>query len=248
MRIVTRLILSLFCLTLFSVEAQAGEVNLSIAASLKDVINELADSYARENPGVKILKNYGGSGAVAKQIENGAPADIFVSANLKWMDYLKERKLLDLASIGTFTYNSLVFIGPPNNKVTCMQDLTRLKKIAIGSPKSVPAGEYAMEAMKKTGVDSQLEKKLVMAKDVRDCLMYSERGEVDGSFVYRTDALLAKQSKVLFTVPQELYSRIVYPMALAPAGAKNRDARSFFSYLKSGDAKAVLAKFGFASQ
>jgi molybdate transport system substrate-binding protein len=246
MKIATRLVLALFCVVLFSVETQAAEVSLSIAASLKDVINELSESFARKNPGVKFLKNFGASGALAKQIENGAPADIFVSANLEWMEYLKNRRLLEPSSIATFTYNSLVFAGPADKKVTSMQDLTRLEKIAIGSPRSVPAGEYAMEAMKKAGVDKQLEKKLVMARDVRDCLMYSERGEVDGSFVYRTDALLAKQSKILFTVPQELYPRVVYPMALTTAGAKNRDAEAFFKYLQSVDAKTVLAKFGFA--
>jgi molybdate transport system substrate-binding protein len=250
MRVVTSLVMCLFCLMLFSVETQSAELSVSISAGLglRDVINELSDSFTRKNPGVKIIRNYGCSGAVAKQIENGAPADIFISANLTWMEFMKERKLVDLASIGTFTYNSLVFIGPPNNKVTCMQDLTRLKKIAIGSPKSVPAGEYAMEAMKKAGIDRQLEKKLVMARDVRDCLMYSERGEVDGSFVYRSDALLAKHSKVLFTVPQELYSRVLFPMALTPAGTRNRAATAFFNYLQGSDAKAVLGKFGFASQ
>jgi molybdate transport system substrate-binding protein len=233
---------------LFTMEAQAADVNLSIAASLKDVINELSDGFAKKNPGVKFLKNYGASGALAKQIENGAPADIFISANLEWMDYLKAKKLVELSSIGTFAYNTLVFAGPSGKKVAGMQDLAKLEKIAIGSPKSVPAGEYAMAAMKKAGIDKQLEKKLVMARDVRDCLMYSERGEVDGSFVYRTDALQAKESKIHFTVPQELYPRVVYPMAMTTAGAKNRDAAAFFNYLQSGDAKAVLGKFGFALQ
>lgn len=248
MGIATRSVLGLLFVILFSVEAPAAEVNLSIAASLKDVINELSDGFARKRPGVKILKNYGGSGALAKQIANGAPADIFISANLEWMDYLKDRKLVEMSSIGTFTYNSLVFAGPADKKVTGMRDLAKLERIAIGSPKSVPAGEYAMEAMKKAGIDKQLDKKLVMAKDVRDCLMYAERGEVDGSFVYRTDALQARQSKVLFTVPRELYSRVVYPMALTTAGAKNRDAEAFFRYLQSDEARAVLRKFGFALQ
>jgi molybdate transport system substrate-binding protein len=233
---------------LFTMDAQAADINLSIAASLKDVINELSDSFARKNPGVKFLKNYGASGALAKQIENGAPADIFISANMEWMDYLKNKKLVDLSSIGTFAYNTLVFAGSAEKKVAGMQDLARLEKIAIGSPKSVPAGEYAMAAMKKAGIDTQMEKKLVMARDVRDCLMYSERGEVDGSFVYRTDALQAKQTKILFTVPQDLYPRVVYPMSLTTAGAKNRDAAAFIKYLQSVEARATLSKFGFALQ
>jgi len=242
-----RIFLTLFLLVMFAAPALAGDVNLSVAASLKEVINELSDKFAKTHPGVKFLKNYGASGALAKQVENGAPSDVFISANLEWMEYLKNKKLVDTASIGTLTYNTLVFAGA-SGKAVSMQDLIRLEKIAIGSPKSVPAGEYAMEAFKKAGLDQQLAKKLVMAKDVRECLMYAEKGEVDGAFVYKTDALQAKQAKILFTVPQELYPRVTYPMALTVAGAKYRDAAAFFAYLHSGDAKAVLAKYGFAAK
>src|SRR6185369_2082528 len=239
------MVTALFCLFLLAAPVFAGDVNLFVAASLKEVINELSDGFARKQAGVKFVKNYGASGALAKQIENGAPADLFISANLEWMDYLRNRKLADTATVGTFTYNTLVFAGTPG-KASSMRDLVKLERIAIGSPKSVPAGEYAVEAFKKAGLDKQLEKKLVMAKDVRECLMYAERGEVDGAFVYRTDALLAKQAKILFTVPQQLYPRVVYPMALTVAGAKNRDAAAFFAYLHGDEAKAALVKYGFA--
>jgi molybdate transport system substrate-binding protein len=225
----------------------AGDINLFAAASLKEVINELANSFARKNPGVKFVRNYGASGQLVKQIENGAPADIFISANNEWMVYLKNRKLADAASIGTFTYNTLVFAGAPG-KAASMKDLTKLEKIAIGSPKSVPAGEYAALALKKAGIDKQLEKKLVYARDVRECLLYAERGEVDGAFVYKTDALLAKQAKILFTVPQELYPQVTYPMALTVTRAKNRDAAAFFAYLHGDYAKTVLSKYGFSSR
>jgi molybdate transport system substrate-binding protein len=245
MKSITTLIASTLCLLLLALPAMAADVNLSIAASMKDVINELAGGFAKKNAGVKFLKNYGASGALAKQIENGAPADIFISANMEWMEYLKNNKLVDTGSIGTFAYNTLVFAGAAG-KASSMQDLPKLERIAIGSPKSVPAGEYAMEALKNAGIDKQLEKKLVMARDVRDCLMYAERGEVDGAFVYRTDALLAKQAQILFVVPQELYQRVVYPMALTMTGAKNRDAEAFFKYLQNSDARVVLGKYGFA--
>jgi len=240
-----RVVLILILIACSALPLQAAEINLSAAASLKEVINELSDSFAKKNPSVKFLKNYGASGQLAKQIESGAPADIFISANLEWMDYLKKKNLADLASIGTFAYNTLVFAGAPG-KAASMKDLAKLERIAIGSPKSVPAGEYATEAFRKAGLDKQLEKKLVMARDVRECLMYAERGEVDGAFVYRTDALQARQVKILFTVPQELYSRVVYPMSLTVAGAKNRDAALFFAYLHGSEAKAVLAQYGFA--
>ncbi len=242
-----KMMVSLFCLILLATPAFAGDVNLFVAASLKEAINEISAKFTRSHPGVKFLKNYGASGALAKQIENGAPSDVFISANLEWMDYLKNKKLVDTASLGTFTYNTLVFAGAPG-KASSMQDLIKLGRIAIGSPKSVPAGEYATEAFKKAGMDKQLEKKLIMAKDVRECLMYAERGEVDGAFVYRTDALQAKQARILFTVPQTLYPRVTYPMALTVAGAKNNDAAAFLSYLQSDDAKAVLTKYGFATK
>lgn len=225
----------------------AGEVHLAAAASLKDAINELSESFSRKHPGVRLVRNYGGSGALAKQIENGAPADIFISANAEWMEYLKNRKLLDSGSVGAFTFNTLVFAGMPG-KAASLRDLQKLNRIAIGSPRSVPAGEYAMAALKRGGLSRQLEKKLVMAKDVRDCLMYAERGEVDGAFVYRTDALQAKESRILFTVPQELYPRVIYPLAATIAGAKNRDAAAFLSFLRGSEAKAVLSKYGFASR
>jgi len=103
-----------------------------------------------------------------------------------------------------------------------------------------------MEALKKAGVEKQLEQKLVMAKDVRECLMYAERGEVDGAFVYKTDAMQAKQAKILFAVPEDLYPRVTYPMGLTVSGSKNKDAEAFYKYLQSGEAKAVLTKHGFA--
>jgi molybdate transport system substrate-binding protein len=246
MEIALKITTALFCL-LLATPVLAADINLSVAASLKEVINELSDSFAKKHPGVKLVSNYGGSGVLAKQVENGAPSDIFISANVEWMDYLKNRKLVDASSIGTFTYNTLVFAGAPG-KAASMHDLTKLEKIAIGSPKSVPAGEYAMEALKKAGLDKQLEKKLIMARDVRECLMYAERGEVDGAFVYRTDALQAKQAKILFTVPRELYPRVTYPMALTVSGAKSKEAAAFFAYLHGDEAKSVLTKYGFAAR
>jgi molybdate transport system substrate-binding protein len=238
---------AILLLVLFTtaVPAMAGELNLSVAASLKDAVNELTDRYVKKHPGTVFVKNFGASGALAGQIENGAPADLFIAANNQWMDYLKGKKLVDGAGGKMFAYNSLVFAGTTGKKVTSMQDLAGLEKIAIGSPKSVPAGEYAMAAMTKAGIDQQLADNLVLAKDVRECLMYAELGEVDGAFVYRTDALQAKKAKLLFVVPQELYPRVVYPMALTVKAAQNKEAKAFYSYLQGAESKSVLSKFGF---
>ncbi len=246
MRIAT---LMAICFFVTTAPLPAAEINLFAAVSLKEVINELSDAYARNHRGVTFRKNYGGSGALAKQIENGAPADIFISANTEWLDYLKTKKLADEKSIDTLAYNVLVFAGRPELKTTSLQEVASLGKLAVGSPKSVPAGEYAMAAFKKAGIDRQMEKKLVMARDVRECLMYAERGEVDGAFVYRTDALQAARSvRIHFTVPQDYYPRVTYPMALTVAGARNKDAVAFYAVLKSAEARAVLTKHGFITK
>jgi molybdate transport system substrate-binding protein len=230
----------------FSMPAHAGDVNLSVAASLRDAVAELSANFSKNNPGVKFQSNFGASGALAKQIENGAPADLFISANIEWMDYLKERKLVDEKSISTFAYNTLVFVGKPGLKAGSLQDIVKLEKIAIGSPKSVPAGDYAMQAFKNAGMENQVQNKLVMARDVRECLLYADRGEVDGAFVYRTDAEeMARNVKILFTVPQELYPRVIYPLALTVAGSKKAEAAVFFRFLQTPEARAVLTKHGF---
>jgi len=234
------------CLTLFfTASAVAGEVNLSAAASLKDVLTELADTFAKKNPAVTFRTNFGATGALAKQIENGAPADLFFSANVEWMDYLKQKKLVDDKSSAPFAFNELVFVGKPGLDVSRPEDVVKLEKIAIGSPDSVPAGDYAMQAFKKAGIDKQLEHKLVMARDVRACLTYADRGEVDGAFVYKTDAGQAGNVRVLFIVPQKFYPRVVYPMALTPAGVKNSDAVAFVRFLQSTETRQVLLKYGF---
>jgi molybdate transport system substrate-binding protein len=247
MKIVFKMVTTLCFLLLLATPVLAGDVHLFVAASLKEAINELSDNFAKSNPGVKFVKNYGASGALAKQIESGAPADVFISANQEWMDYLKTKKLVNTTGDFVLTSNTLVFAGAPG-KAKAMADLNKLGKIAIGSPKSVPAGAYAMEAIIKSGLEKQLEKKLVMAKDVRECLMYAERGEVDGAFVYKTDVLQAKQVKTLFTVPHELYPRIVYPLSLTVTGTKNKDAAIFMMYLMGADAKKVLEKYGFSDR
>lgn len=230
----------------FSGLARADEVSVSAAASLKEVLVELVDGFAKKKPATKIVRNFGASGALAKQIEQGAPADLFISANPEWVAYLKERKLVEPSTIGTFAYNALVFAGTTKQPVAGLKDLAKLQKIAIGSPRSVPAGEYAVESFKAAGVEKDLTGKLVMAKDVREAMKYAELGEVDGALVYRTDALLlGKQAKILFTVPRGLHDRVTYPLALTTTGAKKKEALEFLRFIQSAEARKVLEKYGF---
>lgn len=244
---ITRSIVLAIAVLLVSVApVLAAELNLSVAASLKESVNELSDLFQKRNPGVIFKKNFGASGALAKQIEAGAPADLFFSANNEWIEYLAKKKLADEKSMAVFAYNQLVVAGKSELKIASMQDLLKLNRIAIGSPRSVPAGEYAQAAFKKAGIDKQIEKKLVLAKDVRECLLYADRGEVDAAFVYKTDALLlSKQAKILYVVPESLHERVTYPMALTVAGAKRPEAVAFITFLSSAEAKHILKKHGF---
>ena len=246
MQMIHRIIVTTVVALFLAVPALAGEISLSVAASLRESVTELSDLFQKRTPGVSFKKNFGASGALAKQIESGAPVDLFFAANNEWVEYLIKKKLADEKSAGVFAYNQLVVAGKPGLKVASMQDLIKLNRIAIGSPKSVPAGEYAMAAFKKSGIDKQVEKKLVLAKDVRECLLYADRGEVDAAFVYKTDALLlSKQAKILYVVPENLHDRVTYPMVLTVAGSKKPEAVAFIKFLASAEAKAVLTKHGF---
>lgn len=234
----------------FTVSADAEEVRISAAASLSEAVKELVAGYQQSHPGSKLLPNFASSGALAKQIYAGAPADIYISANPKWMDYLQQQDLIDVASKQVLVQNSLVFVAMPSIPVTDLAGLLNLQRIALCSPKSSPAGRYTEQALTSTGLYRQLlaEQKLIFAKDVRQALLYADRGEVDGAFVYRTDALLSKQAKVLFAVSQELYPRVIYPAALTNTGVEKTAAKDFFAYLLSDSAMQIFVKYGFVTR
>ncbi len=234
-------------LSLSLLTAQAETVHLSIAASMTDATKELIAVFSKTHKGAKIQPNFGSSGSLAKQISQGAPADIFVSANPKWMQYLVAEKMISPGTDRIFVFNTLVFISEKLSSDLTMENLVALDRIAIGSPKSVPAGQYAEQAMEKTGIYKILtgEKKLIMAKDVRQALLYADRGEVDGAFIYKTDALLARNARIVFTVQADLYSRVSYPVGLTMAGAENNTAKTFYDYMNSPEAIAILTRYGF---
>ena len=223
----------------------AAEVHLSVAASMTDAVKELVATYEKQAEDVTLLPNFASSGALAKQIAQGAPADIYIAANPKWMNYLVTEKYIPAGQVRTFAFNSLVFVGQKDPAITHLEDIVHLQRIAIGSPKSVPAGQYAEQALKAAGLYAKVEGKLIMAKDVRQALMYADRGETNGAFVYKTDALLAKDAVILLEVPQALYSEVTYPIGLTVEGIKNPDAIAFFDYLKTDQATGILRKYGF---
>ncbi|MGD9950178.1 MAG: molybdate ABC transporter substrate-binding protein [Desulfobulbus sp.] len=227
----------------------ADQIRLSVAASMTNVTKDIIAQYNASGNKVAIVPNFGPSGGLAKQINQGAPADIYISANQKWMTFLRDKKNIDAATETIIAKNTLVFVGTKNPAVTKMADIVNLKQIAIGSPKSVPAGEYAAQAMEKAGIYKQMqeENKLAMAKDVRQALAYADRGETAGAFVYKTDALLATQAVILFEVPQDLYAPVAYPIALTPEGTKNKEAKAFYEYLLGPEAAKLFVKYGFSA-
>lgn len=226
----------------------SGEVHLSVAASLTEVTKALIQNYNKLSPEVSFLPNFGASGALAKQIAQGAPAELFISANPEWMDYLVSQKCVSATQSKILVYNSLVFVGKKGLQVSSLSDLSKLDKIAIGSPKSTPAGKYAETALKAAGNYASVKDKLALAEDVRQALIYADRGEVDGAFVYKTDALLAKDVVILLEVPAKLYPEIAYPVGLTMDGAKNNEAVAFYNYLLSSEAKTIFNKFGFVTK
>jgi molybdate transport system substrate-binding protein len=244
-RMIRMAALLLAALALGAPEARCEEVYVAAAQSMKEVVDEMANGFERSHPGVKVVRNYGGSGALAMQIEGGAPADLFVSASAGWVDRLKKKRLVGAGDVHVLASNGLVFVGKEGVRATGMKDLPGLSRIAIGSPKSVPAGEYASQAIAKSKLAQKLAKKLVQARDVREALLYAERGEVDGAFVYRTDAKRSKEVVILFEVPAELHDPIVYPVALTVSGAKKPAARAFYDAFRSAAPKPFLKRFGF---
>ena len=249
MKRITTVFSLVLVLLLPAVSLQAAEIiRLSGPASMTDALKELISRFEATGNKPQVLTNIGSSGAMAKQINEGAPADVFISANKKWMAFLREEKKIDPATEKNLIYNTLVFVGNKNPAVTGMADILHLRQIAMGSPKSVPAGEYAAQAMEKAGVYTKLQegKQLIMAKDVRQALVYADRGETEGAFVYKTDALLASRAVILFQVPQDLYDRITYQAALTVEGAKKSAVRDFYQFINGPEAMQIFKKYGFS--
>jgi molybdate transport system substrate-binding protein len=230
--------------------AQAQDVVLSVAISMKDVIDELGRGFMASRPGVTLRYNFGSSGELQKQIEAGAPVDLFISAAERQMDELLKKGLVVSQSRRIFARNVLTVVKPADSKIDITKpgDLldARVTKIVIGNSKTVPAGQYAEESLKALGMWDRLQPKLVFSENVRQALDYVARGEVDAGFVYTTDAAArAQQVKEAFRPAEDTYRPVVYPVAVV-AGAKQAAlAHAFLDLLTSRDGRAILARFGF---
>ncbi len=220
------------------------EIVVSAAASLTDALDELVAVYATTaDAACTVVVTYGGSGALSQQIINGAPADLFLSASVKNMNQIVDAGLVEGETV-TLLKNSLVLIAPTGSTLTSVEDIVNLKMIAIGEPESVPAGNYAKEAMTNLGLWDAVEGKLVMGSDVRQVLSYVETASADAGFVYSTDAITSSSVVVVAEVPAESYTPVTYPAALLK-GDNAEAAAAFLAFLQSDAAKAVWEEYGF---
>lgn len=230
---------SILCLVLATVLSANAGTAVFAAASMADAMKELSAAYT-EGGGEAVRFNFASSGALARQIEAGAPADVFVSANTEWMDWLDAKGCTESASRFDLAANTLVMISPKGSGLAFNGKLDG--RVAVGDFKSVPAGMYAKEALAHLGWLQHLRPRLVMASNVRTALLYVERGEVAAGIVYASDAKASDRVAVVGTFPPESHSPIAYPVA---ACSKSKAAAGFLAYLKTDAAKAILKKHGF---
>lgn len=228
-------------LTLSSLSFSKEEITVSAAASLKEVMGELTEKFQNENKDIKINLNLGGSGALKNQIVAGAPVDLVFFASQKDLKDLDSKGLIDKEYQKDILKNRLVVAGRSN-----IDSLDKLvgSSIAIGIPESVPAGKYSKEAFINYGIWDKVQKDIVYAKDVRSAAQYVDLYEVDYSLIYKTDARVLKNSEIVYTVPENLHTPIIYSYGVIKDRA-NENVVKLYNYLNSETAKKLYEKYGF---
>jgi molybdate transport system substrate-binding protein len=227
--------------------AYADTINVFAAASMKTALDQIGKSW-KEKSGTDITATYGSSATLAKQIEQAAPADIFISADLAWMDELADKKLINDKSRKNLVGNTLVLVEAKaaglDAKIENLGATLGTDKLAVGDIKSVPAGKYAKAALDKLNLWSAVEKNVVMQDNVRSALALVARGEAKLGIVYGSDAMAEPKVEVLATFPESTHAKIIYPAAVI-AASKNSDAQSFLDFLTSKEAQLIFKADGF---
>ncbi|WP_112662608.1 molybdate ABC transporter substrate-binding protein [Microvirga flavescens] len=229
---------------------QGQDVVVFAAASLKNALDDISAAWERET-GKKASISYAASNTLAKQIEAGAPADIFFSADLDWMDYLAKKDLIDMKTRSNLLGNRIVLIAPKDSKaeLSLQQGVDLAKalgdgRLAMGNVDAVPAGKYGKAALEKLGAWDGVKDKVAQAESVRAALLLVSRGEAPFGIVYQTDAAADPNVKVVAAFPEDSHPPIIYPVAVTKT-SKNADAASFLSFLRSGKARPLFEKQGF---
>ena len=239
--------------------SQAGEQKDSIiifaAGSTINAVSDIAELFSKQQ-GIKTVPSFASSSTLARQIDNGAPAHVYISANKKWMDYLEKDNMIEPKTRFNLLSNSIVLIAPKNSKLKNINikknfplaSLLGSGRMAMGDPEHVPSGIYGKQAMKNLGVWDSVKDKIVPSKDVRAALVLVERGEVPLGQVYSTDAAISPDKvKIISYFPADSHTPIVYPAAIV-AGHANTGSMKFLEFLKSSEAKQIFEKYGFNVQ
>ena len=223
------------------------DLTVSAAASLQDALNDIQADFQKNHPTIKIRYNFGGSGALQQQITQGAPVDLFFSAAEDQFSKLVKNGLIEKAKGADLVGNELVLIVPkdPTKKITAFEDLTKADKLAIGTPESVPAGQYAKDTLTYLNLWKAVADKIVYAKDVRQVLTYVETNNVDAGIVYKTDAMISTKVKIVATAKESTHAPIVYPVGIIKSSSHLKEAKLFYDYLHSEKAIKIFDKYGF---
>ncbi len=246
-----RLLVTSIFLTL-SAPSQAGSVTVFAAASTTEAMQEIIEAFdARGDHDATV--SFASSSTLAKQIENGAPAQVYIAANPKWMDYLAERDAIAADTRTDLLGNSLVLVAPVDSvlqteirKGMALASFLDDDRLAVGDPDHVPAGQYAKASLQHLGIWDAVEPRLARGKDVRAAMAYVERGETPLGITYRTDAAASKRVKVLDTFPADSHPPVIYPAAIVSDAAEDAAAVAFFNFLRGPDARVIFDRHGFS--
>lgn len=225
------------------------ELNISAAASLKEAMEELKEEYKKENENIDLTINFGASGSLQQQIEQGAPCDVFISAGKKQMDSLESSGILLENTYKNLVKNRLVLIASEDSKINNIDDLStdKVKYVGVGEPNSVPAGKYADEVLTNLEIKDKIKDKLVFAKDVKEVLAWTKSGNADVGFVYYSDAMNTEGIKIIEEISEDTHSPIIYPVAVMKESKKADEAKKFEEFLLSDKSQQILEKYGYKS-
>lgn len=227
------------------------ELTISAAASLKEALDSIQNTYQEEHPDVRLKFNFGASGSLQQQISQGAPVDLFFSAAEDKFELLVEAGMIAKEDGLDLLGNELVLVVPKEEQsIKRFEDLTKtgIGKISIGTPETVPAGKYAKESLKKMDIWKDVAARVVYAKDVRQVLSYVETGNVDAGIVYKTDALVSDKVEIVSSANPATHTPIVYPAGIIKDSKHYEAAKEFYNYLQSDDALKVFEKYGFTTK
>ncbi|WP_406660491.1 molybdate ABC transporter substrate-binding protein [Methanolobus sp. ZRKC3] len=245
------MILASGCADKTSEQTEPTEITVSAASTLTESFEDIVEQFEKDNPEIGVNLNLASSGALRMQIEAGAPIDAFASASQQHMDLLAEQGMIFEGSRKDFAHNSMALIVPKNShlKITKVEDLLNdeVKLIVISDPDISPAGTYSKQSLIESGIWDELEDKAVLAENVKQALVYVERGEVDAGFVFMTDAKVAEKDSIKIVASVPVSTDISYPIAVLASSEYKEESQKFVDFVTGQKGKSILESYGFVA-